>query len=80
MAKKVSLSDRQKTLAAQMARDADLTCPECGSSEPVAEGAQARPDGGAEISMRCEDCEFDPEIALVLSPEEAGGALSILPT
>ena len=31
----------------------------------------AYPDGGAYLSMRCEECEGTSEMALVLSPEEA---------
>jgi hypothetical protein len=30
-----------------------------------------RPDGGADVAMRCEECESASEMALVLSPEEA---------
>jgi hypothetical protein len=29
------------------------------------------PDGGADVTMRCEGCESTSEMALVLSPEEA---------
>jgi hypothetical protein len=29
------------------------------------------PDGGADVTMRCEECESTSEMALVLSPEEA---------
>ena len=29
------------------------------------------PDGGADVLMRCEECESASEMALVLSPEEA---------
>jgi hypothetical protein len=29
------------------------------------------PGGGAEIAMRCENCESASEVTLVLSPEEA---------
>lgn len=29
------------------------------------------PNGGLEVPMRCEACEGDSEMALVLSPEEA---------
>ena len=32
---------------------------------------RARPDGGAEVPMRCEACEGVSDMALVLSPEEA---------
>jgi hypothetical protein len=52
----------------------DPTCPDCGSSEPEPkmEGElRARPDGGAGVPRRCEDCEEASEMALVLSPEEA---------
>ncbi len=56
-----------------MAREKGLACPACGSPEPVADDeGRARPDGGAQVSMRCEDCENVVEMALVLSPEEAG--------
>jgi hypothetical protein len=71
VAEKKPLSNRQRIRATEIARDAGLTCPECDSSKPVAEEAQTRPDGGADVSMRCEACEYDPEITLVLSPEEA---------
>jgi len=50
------------------------TCPDCDSSGPVAkkEGELgARPDGGADVPMRCEECEEASEMALILSPEEA---------
>ncbi len=33
--------------------------------------ARAHPGGGAEIVMRCVNCESASEMALVLSPEEA---------
>ena len=66
------LSDTQRRRAARIAGERDLTCPDCGSSGPVPEDeARARPDGGAEVAMRCPDCEGNTEIALVLSPEEA---------
>ncbi len=66
------LSDEQRSRAAQIARKKDLTCPDCGSSEPVPEDeARVHPSGGADISMRCVDCESASEITLVLSPEEA---------
>jgi hypothetical protein len=49
------------------------TCPDCGSSGPVPKQGEprARPDGGAGVPMRCEECEEASEMALVLSPEEA---------
>ena len=66
------LSDTQRRLAARIAGEKDLTCPDCGSSGPVPEdAARTRPDGGADVAMRCPDCEGGAEIALVLSPEEA---------
>ena len=72
MDEKVRLSDRQKSRATTIARDKGLTCPGCGSSEPVPEDeARARSDGGADVPMRCEECENVVEMALVLSPEEA---------
>lgn len=62
----------QRRRAAQIARDKKHTCPDCGSSEPVpGDEARAHPSGGAEIAMRCEDCERASEVTLVLSPEEA---------
>ncbi len=66
------LSDLQKRRAAQIARDRGLTCPDCGSSEPVPKDVvRAHADGGAGIGMRCVDCESATEMTLVLSPEEA---------
>ena len=66
------LSGEQRSRAAQIAREKDLTCPDCGSSEPVpGDEARTRPGGGAEIAMRCVNCERASEITLVLSPEEA---------
>ena len=68
----VRLSDQQKSGAARIAREKDLTCPDCGSSQPVPEDeARTRPDGGADVAMRCVNCERASEITLVLSPEEA---------
>jgi hypothetical protein len=68
----VSLSGKQKRRAAQIARDKNLTCPDCGSSEPVPEDeARVNPSGSAEIVMRCENCESASEVTLILSPEEA---------
>jgi len=72
MARKAWLSDRHKRRATQLAREKGLTCPDCGSSEPVPnDEVRAHPDGGADVLMRCEDCESASEMALVLSPEEA---------
>jgi DNA-directed RNA polymerase subunit RPC12/RpoP len=72
VAEKARLSNRQKRRAERIAREKGLACPDCGSSEPVPEGeALSRAGGGAEISMRCPDCESASEVALVLSPEEA---------
>jgi hypothetical protein len=66
------LSDEQRRRAARIAREKSLTCPDCGSSDPVPEDeARAHPDGGAEIPMRCVECERASEVTLVLSPEEA---------
>ncbi len=68
----MSLSGEQRRRAAQIARDKDLTCPDCGSSEPVPEDeARVHPSGGAEIAMRCVNCDRASEVTLVLSPEEA---------
>jgi predicted RNA-binding Zn-ribbon protein involved in translation (DUF1610 family) len=75
VARKARLTDRLNRRLTRLAREKGLTCPDCGSSEPVPkkEGGElgARPDGGAEVVMRCEECESASEMALVLSPEEA---------
>ncbi len=73
MTRKARLSDQQKRQATQLARQKGLTCPDCGSSEPVPKEDELRdhPDGGADLMMRCEACEGTSEMALVLSPEEA---------
>ena len=67
------LSDQQKRRAARIAREKSLTCPECGSSEPVPkdEAPAWHPDGGADVAMGCQSCESASEMTLVLSPEEA---------
>jgi hypothetical protein len=71
VASRTWLSDQQKRRAAEIAREKGLSCPDCGSSEPVpADEARAHP-GGADIAMRCVNCESASEMALVLSPEEA---------
>jgi hypothetical protein len=72
VASRAWLSDQQKDRAARIAREKGLSCPECGSSDPVTEDeARARPGGGADIAMRCVNCESASEVTLVLSPEEA---------
>ena len=74
MAKKVRLSDRHKRRATRLAREKGFSCPECGSSEPVPnDEVRVRPDGGADVLMRCEEkgCTNASEMAVVLSPEEA---------
>ncbi len=73
MASRAWLSDQQKDRAARIAREKGLTCPECGGSpEPVPENeARVHPGGGADVAMRCLDCESASEVTLVLSPEEA---------
>ena len=72
MPRKARLSDQQKRRATRIAREKGLTCPDCGGSEPVPnDEVLAHPDGGADVSMRCEACEGTSEMALVLSPEEA---------
>ena len=71
MASRTWLSDQQKRRAAEIAREKGLSCPDCGSSEPVpGDEAWAHP-GGADIAMRCVNCESASEMTLVLSPEEA---------
>ncbi len=68
----MSLSGEQKHRAARLAQEKGLSCPDCGSSQPVPEDeVKVHPGGSAEIAMRCEDCESESEIALVLSSEEA---------
>ncbi len=72
MAGRTRLSDQQKRRAARIAREKGLTCPDCGSSEPVpGDEARANPGGGADVVMQCVTCESASEITLVLSPEEA---------
>ncbi len=66
------LSEQQKLHATRIAREKGIACPDCGSSEPLPEDeAQTHPGGGAEIVMRCVNCESASEMTLVLSPEEA---------
>jgi len=72
VASRAWLSDQQKRRATRIAREKGLTCPDCGGSpEPAPEEARAHPGGGADITMRCLNCESASEFALVLSPEEA---------
>ncbi|HEX2183248.1 MAG TPA: hypothetical protein VHH10_13270 [Rubrobacteraceae bacterium] len=72
MAKKARLSDPQRRRAERIARERGLTCPGCGSTEPApGDEAQSHPGGGADIAMRCLNCESASEVTLVLSPEEA---------
>jgi hypothetical protein len=73
MGSEARLSDQQKRRATEMAREKDLTCPDCGGSEPVPkdEVPVRHPDGGAEVAMSCVECESTSEMTLVLSPEEA---------
>ncbi len=71
---KAWLSERQKRRATRIAWEKGLTCPECGSSEPMPKDeVRVSPDGGADVLMRCEEkgCTNASEMALVLSPEEA---------
>jgi predicted kinase len=66
------LSDQQRRHAARIAREKGLSCPDCGASEPVPrDEARAHPGGGADVVMRCVNCESASETTLVLSPEEA---------
>jgi hypothetical protein len=66
------LSTQQKRRAAGIAQEKGLTCPDCSSSEPVPQSeAQSHLDGGADIAMRCINCESVSEVTLVLTPEEA---------
>ena len=72
MTNRAWLSDQEKRRAVRIAREKGLTCPDCGSSEPVPEDkVRAHPGGGADIVMRCVNCESASEVTLVLSPEEA---------
>jgi hypothetical protein len=71
VAHKAKLSDQQKDRAAEIAQKKYLSYSDCGSSEPVpGDEARAHP-GGADIAMRCVNCESASEMTLVLSPEEA---------
>ena len=68
----MTLSGEQKRHAARLAQQKGLSCPGCGSSEPVPEDeVQVHRGGGAEIAMCCVNCEGASELTLVLSPEEA---------
>ena len=74
MARKVRLTDSQDRRLRRSARNKGLACSDCGTSEPVLkkeEEIRDYPDGGAEVTMRCEACQGSSEMALVLSPEEA---------
>ena len=73
MGSEARLSDQQKLRAARLAREKSLTCPDCGSSNPVPkdEAPAWHPDGGVDVAMNCEDCRSASEMTLVLSPEEA---------
>ncbi len=72
MANRVRLSDQQKRRAAEIVQEKGISCPDCGSSEPVpGDMARTHPGGGVNIAMRCVNCESASEMTLVLSPEEA---------
>ena len=72
MASRAWLSNQQKHRATRIAREKGLSCSDCGSPEPVpGDEARAHPSGGANIVMRCVNCESASEMTLVLSPEEA---------
>ena len=80
MVSRPRLSTQQKRRAAGIAQEKGLTCPDRGSSEPVPEGeARTRLDGGADIAMRCVNCERSSEVTLVLSPREALRGLKVNP-
>jgi hypothetical protein len=72
VARKARLTDSQDRRMRRIAREKGLACPDCGSSEPVPkeEGEiRDRPNGGLEVPMRCEACEGNSEMAVVLSPK-----------
>ena len=74
MARKAPLTDPQDRQLRRLAREKGLTCPDCGSSEPVPkQGGELKdlPDGGLEVPMCCEACGGISEMAVVLSPKEA---------
>jgi hypothetical protein len=74
VARKARLTEQLNRRLTRLAREKGLTCPNCGSSGPVPKESGklgARPDGGADVAMRCEECGSASEITLVLSPEEA---------
>ena len=58
MTRKARLSDQQKRRVTQLAREKSLTCPDCGYSEPVPnDEVRPHPDGGGDVSMRCEEAK-----------------------
>jgi hypothetical protein len=62
VASRTWLSDQQKRRAAWIAREKSLSCPDCGSSEPVpGDEARAHPGGGADVVMRCVNCKSASE-------------------
>ena len=72
MARKAWLSERHKRRATQIAREKGLSCPDCGSPKPVPEDeVKVHSGGGADIAMRCVNCESASELTLFLCPEEA---------
>jgi hypothetical protein len=68
VASRAKLSYQQKHPAAQIAREKNLKYRDCGSSEPVpGDEARAHPGCGADIVIRCVNCESESEMTLVLS-------------
>jgi hypothetical protein len=54
----MALGPAETPRAARIVREKGLTCSDCGSSEPGPEDeALAHPGGGADIAMRCANCE-----------------------
>ena len=68
----MSLTGEQRRRVVRIARDKGVKCPDCDSTQPVPEDeARLRPGGGAEVVMRCLDCESASEMTLALTPEQA---------
>jgi hypothetical protein len=72
VASRARLSDPQEDPAAQIAWEKKFGCPDCDSSEPVpGDEARAYPGCGADIVMRCVNCESASGMTLLLSPEKS---------
>ncbi len=65
------LSIGQQRIAEEIAREWNVSCRSCGSSDLVSDTV-ARPllGGSVKIDMVCADCGHDPSVILSLSAEE----------